>query len=104
MDNILIKQKFTCSAKENYPGQQACGNVGSNRRLHYLAVTISDRALSATDGMASEVELRSAPKLEDARVGALMAAMNAERIAGIPSGRLFLDVAASRPFYDSSIN
>jgi len=60
--------------------------------LHYLAVTISDRALrSASDGMASEVEVPSAPKLEDARVGALVAAVNAERIAGFPSGRLFLD-------------
>jgi AraC family transcriptional regulator len=60
--------------------------------LHYLAVTISDRALrSASDGMISELELRSAPKLEDARVGALLAAVNAERIAGFPSGRIFLD-------------
>jgi len=60
--------------------------------MHYLSVSISDGALrSASDGMASEVELRSATKLEDARVGALVAAVNAERIAGFPSGRLFLD-------------
>jgi AraC family transcriptional regulator len=60
--------------------------------LHYLSVAISDTALrAACDGMASEVELRGSPKLEDARVGALVAAVNAERIAGFPSGRLFLD-------------
>ena len=60
--------------------------------LQYLSVAISDAALrAACDGMASEVELSSAPKLEDARVGALVAAVNAERIAGFPNGRLFLD-------------
>jgi AraC family transcriptional regulator len=60
--------------------------------LQYLSIGISDAALrAACDGMASEVELRSAPKLEDARVGALITAVNAERIAGFPNGRLFLD-------------
>jgi AraC family transcriptional regulator len=60
--------------------------------LHYLSVAISDAALrAACNGMASEVELRSAPKLVDARLGALVGAVNAERIAGFPSGRLFLD-------------
>ena len=60
--------------------------------LQYLSVGISDAALrAACDGMASDVELSSAPKLEDARVGALVAAVNAERIAGFPNGRLFLD-------------
>src|SRR5215471_13534319 len=60
--------------------------------LQYLSVAISDAALrAACDGMASEVELSNAPKLEDARVGALVAAVNAERIAGFPNGRLFLD-------------
>jgi AraC family transcriptional regulator len=58
----------------------------------YLSVAISDAALRAAgDGITSEVELRSAPKLVDARVAALVAAVNAERIAGFPSGRLFLD-------------
>ena len=60
--------------------------------LYYLSVAVSDAALSAAcDGMAGEVEVRSSPKLEDARVGALVAAVNAERIEGFPSGRLFLD-------------
>jgi AraC family transcriptional regulator len=57
-----------------------------------LAVYISDAALiAATDRPGSQVELRGEPKLVDARVGALLAAVNAERIAGFPSGRVFLD-------------
>ena len=60
--------------------------------FQYLSVAISDAALrAACDGIGSEVELRGAPKLVDARVGALVAAVNEERIAGFPSGRLFLD-------------
>src|SRR5215469_18378709 len=60
--------------------------------LHYLSIGISDAVLRAVcDGMASEVELSSAPKLEDKRVAALIAEVNAERIAGFPSGQLFLD-------------
>jgi AraC family transcriptional regulator len=61
-------------------------------RLQYLSVGISDAALRAACGrMAGEVELRTAPKLQDTRVAALVAALNAERIAGFPNGRLFLD-------------
>jgi AraC family transcriptional regulator len=41
--------------------------------------------------MAGEIELRGTPKFVDARVGSLVAAVNAERIAGFPGGRLFLD-------------
>jgi AraC family transcriptional regulator len=60
--------------------------------LHYLSIGFSDAVLRAVcDGIASEVELLNAPKLEDKRVVALVAAVNAERIAGFPSGRLFLD-------------
>jgi AraC family transcriptional regulator len=60
--------------------------------LHYLSIVISDAALtSACDGINGEVELQPIGKLVDARVGALTAAVNAERIAGFPSGRLFLD-------------
>ena len=57
-----------------------------------LAVTISDAALmAACDGMDGEIELRGATKLVDARVSALVAAVNAERISGFPNGQLFLD-------------
>jgi AraC family transcriptional regulator len=60
--------------------------------LQRLSLSISDAALMATyDGMSGDVELRSSSNLVDARVGALVAAVNAERIAGFPSGRLFLD-------------
>ena len=58
----------------------------------YLSVDISDAALTAAcDGTRGDVELRRVGKLVDARVGALAAAVNAERVAGFPSGRLFRD-------------
>jgi AraC family transcriptional regulator len=62
--------------------------------LHYLylAVDISDVALAAAcDRTTADVELRRVEKLVDGRVGALAAAVNAERVAGFPNGRLFLD-------------
>src|SRR5258708_36402529 len=60
--------------------------------LHYLSVGISDAALTAAaDGTSGEVELRRADNLFDPRLRALVEAVNAERIAGFPSGRLFLD-------------
>ena|SRR5580704_98123 len=58
----------------------------------YLSVDISDVALAAAcDGTAGDVELRRVGKLADAPFAALAAAVNAERVAGFPSGRLFLD-------------
>jgi AraC family transcriptional regulator len=63
-----------------------------NEDLHGLCIAISDAALTAaSDGPSGEVELRRVDKLVDGRLGALVAAVNAERIAGFPSGRLFLD-------------
>jgi AraC family transcriptional regulator len=63
-----------------------------NEDLHALCVPISDAALTAaSDGGNSEVELRRTDKLVDARLGALVEAVNAERIAGFPSGKLFLN-------------
>jgi len=60
--------------------------------LHFLSITISDTALAAAcEGTNGEVELRGADNVLDARVSALAAALNAERIAGFPNGRLFLD-------------
>ena len=41
--------------------------------------------------MSGEVELRNEPKVADARVTALVAAVNAERMAGFPTGRPYLD-------------
>jgi AraC family transcriptional regulator len=63
-----------------------------NEDMHYLSIAISDVALTAaSDGTGGEVELRRADNLVDARLRALVEAVNAERIAGFPSGRLFLD-------------
>jgi AraC family transcriptional regulator len=61
-------------------------------RYLYLAVDISDVALAAAcDRTTADVELRRVENLVDGRVGALAAAVNAERVAGFPNGRLFLD-------------
>ena len=60
--------------------------------MERLILTISDPALrAANEGISGDVELRGAHKLADARLGALVAAVNAERVAGFPSGRLLLD-------------
>lgn len=60
--------------------------------LYLLSIIISDTALlAAADGTSGETELRNSAKLVDLRIAALVAAVNAERIAGFPSGRLFLD-------------
>jgi AraC family transcriptional regulator len=57
-----------------------------------LSLAISDEALRAAfDDASPDTELRGMSQLMDPRVGALVAAANAERIAGFPSGRLFLD-------------
>ena len=57
-----------------------------------LSLAISDTALrAACDEVSTDSELRGVAKLVDPRVGALVATVNAERIAGFPSGRLFLD-------------
>jgi len=57
-----------------------------------LLLRISDSSLmAACDGKKGAVELSHRCKMVDARLAALMVAVNAERIAGFPSGRLFLD-------------
>jgi AraC family transcriptional regulator len=60
--------------------------------VHLLTLGLSDAPLlAACDGNNGDAELRGTAKLVDARVGALVAAVNVERLAGFPSGRLFLD-------------
>jgi AraC family transcriptional regulator len=60
--------------------------------LRRLAISISNDALTAVCGAESgNVELSCDGSLVDARVEALVASVNAERAAGFPNGRLFLD-------------
>jgi AraC family transcriptional regulator len=61
--------------------------------LESLSLGISDAALmNACDGASGEISLQPGSKpVVDARVCSLIAAVNAERLAGFPSGRLFLD-------------
>jgi AraC family transcriptional regulator len=80
-----------------YKGQMILGRRNTERwvrahDLQVLAITISDAALTAVgDGTGREIELRRTIDLRDARIAALVTAVNTERIAGFPSGRLFLD-------------
>jgi AraC family transcriptional regulator len=57
-----------------------------------LLLRISDAAMGAAhEGVSGAVELSHRCKMVDVRLAALVKAVNAERIAGFPSGRLFLD-------------
>lgn len=59
--------------------------------MEHITLTISDAALVAVrDGVSGDIELRPHWKLRDDRLNALATAVNAERIAGFPSGRLFM--------------
>src|SRR5882672_2911270 len=58
----------------------------------HLQLSISDAALMASsDGAYGEVELRPSRKFADPRLSAMVTAVDAEMVAGFPSGRLFLD-------------
>src|SRR5579862_9723523 len=58
----------------------------------HLQLGISDAALiAACEERNSEVELCPHRKFADSRLGALVAAVHAEMVAGYPNGRLFLD-------------
>jgi AraC family transcriptional regulator len=63
-----------------------------NGHQERLRLTVSDAALAAArEGISGAVELGHLCKMGDVRLAALARAVNAERIAGFPSGRLFLD-------------
>ena len=65
--------------------------IGSCNMAH-LTMSISDAALmAASDGAGDKVELRPECELVDPRLRALATAVDVERSAGFPSGRLFLD-------------
>jgi AraC family transcriptional regulator len=58
----------------------------------HLQLIISDEALmAASERKSTEVGLPAYRKFADPRLGALVGAINAERVAGFPSGRLFLE-------------
>jgi AraC family transcriptional regulator len=60
--------------------------------LDLVIVTISEAALTgACDAASVAIDMPMERHLRDARMGALLAAVNAERVAGFPSGQLFLD-------------
>jgi AraC family transcriptional regulator len=60
--------------------------------LHVLSIDIADAVLTAAcHAHRGQIELRRHADLTDPRVVALVSAVNAERDAGYPSGRLFLD-------------
>jgi AraC family transcriptional regulator len=60
--------------------------------LRVLSIDISDAVLTAACHVnPGQIELRRHADLADPRVVALVSAVNAERTAGFPSGRLFLD-------------
>jgi AraC family transcriptional regulator len=60
--------------------------------LQVLSIDISDAVLTAAcNAPSGQIELRRHADITDPRVVALVAAVNAERAASFPSGRLFLD-------------
>src|SRR5215510_8671050 len=60
--------------------------------MTHITMTISDEALmAAADDAGTRVELRLDRELVDPRLRALATAVDVERTAGFPSGRLFLD-------------
>jgi AraC family transcriptional regulator len=60
--------------------------------LHIFKIVISDAALrDASDGKNGAAELRNSSNVVDSRVAALVTTLNAERVAGFPTGQLFLD-------------
>src|SRR5215469_400543 len=65
--------------------------IGSCDMAH-LTMSISEAALiAASDGAGGNVQLRAESELMDLRLRALAMAVDVERTAGFPSGRLFLD-------------
>jgi AraC family transcriptional regulator len=60
--------------------------------MTHVIMTISDEALiAASDSAGNRIELRLERELVDPRLRALATAVDVERTAGFPSGRLFLD-------------
>jgi len=65
--------------------------VGLMNTPHLQLIVSGEALIAASERQSSEVGLRGFRKFADPRLGALVTAVNAERVAGFPSGRLFLD-------------
>ena len=88
----MMRHSFGAGAICLMPGHYESWFRTGDVNYLYLSVGISEAALAAAcDGTIGDVELRRVENLVDGRVGALAAAVNTERAAGFPNGRLFLD-------------
>src|SRR5258706_2036210 len=85
-------EKFDYAACELALCHRHVGEWVGLMNVSHLQLGISDAALMASsDGAYGEVELRPSRKFADARLSAMVAAVDAEMVAGFPNGRLFLD-------------
>ena len=85
-------EKFDYAAGDSALCDRHQGEWVGRMNTPHLQISISDAALmTASDGANGEVELRPQRKFADPRLGALVAAVHAEMVAGFPSGRLFMD-------------
>jgi NAD(P)-dependent dehydrogenase (short-subunit alcohol dehydrogenase family) len=85
-------EKFNYAASDLALCDRHVGEWVGLMDVPHLQLGISDAALLAASSEPNgEVELRYRRKFADARLGALVAAVHAEMVAGFPNGRLFLD-------------
>src|ERR1700730_18492825 len=85
-------EKFDYRAGELALCHRHVGEWVGLMNVSHLQLGISDAALMAiSDGAYGEVELRPSRKFADPRLSAMVAAVDAEMVAGFPNGRLFLD-------------
>jgi AraC family transcriptional regulator len=85
-------EKFNYIAGDLARCERHVGEWVGLMNVPHLQVGISDAALMASsDGAYGEVELRASRKFANPRLRALVAAAQAEMVAGFPGGRLFLD-------------
>src|SRR6266404_3025570 len=85
-------EKFNYTASDLALCDRHVGEWVGLMNVPHLQLGISDAALMASsDGAYGEVELRPSRKFADPRLSAMVAAVDAEMVAGFPSGRLFLD-------------
>ncbi len=86
-------EKFAYAAGDLALCDRHEGEWVGRMNVPHLQLGISDTGTHSCrpDEPDGEVELRPHRKFADSRLGALVAAVHAEMVAGFPSGRLFLD-------------